>query len=465
MRSSGSDCTCRIQAVLIGLEGEISRRSGTIREGAAGSVRRIGRRIAESASIAGIVALAGCFPSPVDTAPTLASSDPFVRAPYVQNVAADAGTIIWMTREGSRDSLRYRTVEATSEGTESRGDSARWHWAATEDRGRGVRAARITDLLAGTRIEYEVFADGISSDIHEFRSAPPPGLTGPVRVLLFGDSGWGSEGQIDLARRMERLEWDLSIHVGDIAYNDGSETDFTDRHFRVYRRMLAGQPFFPSVGNHDVRADAGASYDRAFDWPGRDSGRRYYAFRWGTVLFLALDTSSRTADVEGLWTGTGPQYAWLEERLRSASADPTVEWTIVFGHHPPYSHAVGISGHGQNRDLRRNLTPLFDRYGVDLVASGHDHHYERFHAVREGRPVPDGCGPVYIVQGAGGASRYARDVDSSQFTAFASRAYSFTELTVDGDRLRGRTIGTDGAAIDEFVIRPYSGPGGSGCED
>ncbi|MCL7984452.1 MAG: metallophosphoesterase [marine benthic group bacterium] len=428
-------------------------------------MRRIGRRIAISTSIAGFALVAGCFPSPVDTAPTVASSDSFVRAPYVQNVSQDAGTIVWMTGEGSRDSFRYRTVDSTGEGAQSRGDSIRWRSVAIEDRGRGVRAARVAGLPAGAAIEYEVLTEGISSGIHSFRTAPIPGPAGSVRVLLFGDSGWGSEGQIELAGRMERLESDLSIHVGDIAYNDGSETDFTERHFRVYRRMLAGQPFFPSVGNHDVRADAGASYDRAFDWPGRDAGRRYYAFRWGTVLFLALDTSSKTADVEGLWAGTGPQFDWLEGQLRAASVDSTVEWTIVFGHHPPYSHAVGISGHGQNRDLRRNLTPLFDRYGVDLVASGHDHHYERLRPVREGRPVPDGCGPVYIVQGAGGASRYARHVDSSQFTAFASRAYSFTELTVEGDRLRGRTIGTDGDVIDQFLIRPYAGPDTSGCGD
>ncbi len=465
MRSSSFVSKCRIQAVPDGSSGGNSRRSGTFRECAVESVRRIGRRLVAPASIAGFAVVTGCFPSPVDTASTVASSDPFVRSPYVQNITSDAGTVVWMTREGSPDSLRYRTVDSMAAGSESSSDSTRWRWAAIEDRGRGARAARLTGLPAEAVVEYEVLAEGVSSGVHAFRSAPSPGFAGPVRVLLFGDSGWGSEGQIDLARRMERMEWDLSIHVGDIAYNDGSETDFTERHFRVYRRMFAGVPFFPSVGNHDVRADAGDSYDRAFDWPGRDTGRRYYAFRWGAVLFLALDTSSRTADVDGLWAGTGPQFTWLEEQLQKASADSTVEWTIVFGHHPPYSHAVGIKGHGQNRSLRRNLTPLFDRYGVDLVASGHDHHYERFLAVRDGRLVPDGCGPIYMVQGAGGASRYARHVDSSQFTAFASRAYSFTELTFEGDRLRGRTIGTDGAVIDQFTIRPYAGPEAAGCGD
>ena len=29
--------------------------------------------------------------------------------------------------------------------------------------------------------------------------------------------------------------------------------------------------------------------------------------------------------------------------------------------------------------------PLFDKYGVDLVVCGHEHHYERSHPIR-GRP-------------------------------------------------------------------------------
>jgi 3',5'-cyclic AMP phosphodiesterase CpdA len=339
-----------------------------------------------------------------------------------------------------------------------------WREADVEDRGRGVREAILTDLPASTAVQYEVNPGGSWSGVQTFQTAPPIGEARPVRVLLFGDSGWGSREQVQLAGRMDRMEWDLAMHVGDIAYNDGSEVDFTERHFKVYRRLLARVPFFPSVGNHDVRADSGTSYDRAFDWPDDGSGRRWYSFQWGDVLFVALDTSSGTEAVADLWSGKGEQHDWLQSTLEAAHRDSTVQWTVVFGHHPPYSHAVGISGHGPNRDLRRALSPLFDRYGVDLVASGHDHHYERLRAIRGGRPVSDGCGPVYMVQGAGGASRYARDVGTSEFTAFSSREFSFTELVFEGDRVRGRTIGADGGVLDEFTLRPFAGPETTACD-
>jgi len=439
---------------------ETSRRSGTFGPAVAGSLRRIGRNAAPAVSLLLLTGLTGCLPSPVETAPTASPAAPFVRAPYVQIPGPDAASIVWMTSAESADSVRYRKVEPAA------GDEkTAWRRADIEDRGRGVWRARLRDLPAASAIEYEVFAGSASAGVDSFHTAPDSRPAEPVRVLLFGDSGWGSEEQVQLARQMERMPWDLSIHVGDIAYYDGSEVDFTERHFKVYRRMLAEVPFFPSVGNHDVRADGGASYDRAFDWPEAEPGERYYAFRWGSIQFVALDTSSDTPDVDDLWVGKGRQFAWLESTLRTASRDTTVDWIVVFGHHPPYSHAVGISGHGPNRDLRVSLPPLFERYGVDLVASGHDHHYERFRSIREGRPVPDGCGPVYVIQGAGGASRYARDVASSQFSAAASRAFSFTELVFAGDRIRGRTIGTEGGVIDAFTLRPYDGPEASGCDD
>jgi 3',5'-cyclic AMP phosphodiesterase CpdA len=225
----------------------------------------------------------------------------------------------------------------------------------------------------------------------------------------------------------------------------------------VYARTLEATPFYPSVGNHDVRADGGRPYDGAFLWPEPFAGVRYYTFRWGRIQFVSVDTSSKTADVEGLRKGTGRQLEWLEGVLREASADSTVDWIIMFQHHPLYSHAIGISGHDLDRSLRAVLLPLYERYGVDLVTAGHDHHYERTWPVREGRRVQDGCGPVHVLSGGGGGSRYARDITSTKLLATAQRVYEYVELTVGTDRIRGRTIDRDGQVVDDFTVRRYDG--------
>ena len=397
---------------------------------------------------AGVLGLAACYPGPVDPVGVPLAPPPFVRAPYLQQITDSSASILWMSRPGSADSAWYRVPEV---------DSA-WTRLRVQDHRHGTRRADLAALPAAGTVEYVVSAGGTRTGPHAFGTAPVEGSQpGTIRVLLFGDSGWGSPEQVDLARRMERAQWDLSIHVGDIAYNDGAETEFTERHFRVYARTFDATPFYPSVGNHDLRADGGRSYDGAFLWPEPFPGARYYAFRWGRIQFVSLDTSSRTEDVSGLREGRGRQLEWLEGILRSASADSTVDWIIAFQHHPLYSHAIGISGHELDRNLRAVLLPLYERYGVDLVAAGHDHHYERTWPVRDGRRVRDGCGPVHVLSGGGGASRYARDITSTPLLATAQRVYQYVELTVGADRIRGRTIDRDGQVVDEFAVRRYDG--------
>jgi hypothetical protein len=41
---------------------------------------------------------------------------------------------------------------------------------------------------------------------------------------------------------------------------------------------------------------------------------------------------------------------------------------------------------GADRGIREEWVPLFDRYGVDLVVCGHEHHYERSHPIRGQQP-------------------------------------------------------------------------------
>lgn len=407
-----------------------------------------------AALVLGLAALAGaCAPGPGVPAGVEPPPRPFERTPYVQAVRPDRAVVMWrMATPDASSRLRYRVGGGSWRRAEVR-----------RGRGRDRRVA-LEDLPPATEVEFTVAAgDGAELGPHRFRTAPSDTSDAPVEVLAFGDSGWGSDAQTELARLMRERRWGLAVHVGDIAYPEGSEDDFTVRHFRVYRPLFARVPFFPSPGNHDVRARGGGPYDGAFRWPGAGEGRRYYAFRWGRTQFVTLDTSTDSA-AAALAEPEGPERRWLEETLASAARDTTLAWTVVFTHRPLYSQATGFSGHGADRRLRRALEPLFLEHGVDVVLTGHDHHYERSRPVRRGEPVPPGCGPVYFVTGGGGATRFARAITPEGPAARVSRDHHFLALSLGVDGGSGEAVGRDGEAVDRFRLEPYD-PTDESCPD
>jgi hypothetical protein len=133
------------------------------------------------------------------------------------------------------------------------------------------------------------------------------------------------------------------------------------------------------------------------------------------------------------------QRDWLRRRLRESTAT----WQIVAFHHPAYT-CGGYLGHP---GVLSRWVPLFERHGVDLVLSGHDHNYQRF---REHNGVR------YVVHGGGGAPLYSiRSCPGSypsRRVALAKRGFLY--LVAGADSLRGRAVAPSGAVVDEFSLRP-----------
>ncbi|MEZ4369126.1 MAG: metallophosphoesterase [Kofleriaceae bacterium] len=135
------------------------------------------------------------------------------------------------------------------------------------------------------------------------------------------------------------------------------------------------------------------------------------------------------------------QTAWLERELVAARQDPAIDHIFVVMHHPPYS----VSLHGGQRDLRERWTPLFERYGVAAVFSGHDHVYSR--------AVVGGV--QYVVSGGGGAPLYPRSPRASAIDKEAVQTFErvnhYVRVRVHGPQIELAAIRIDGTVIEALA--------------
>jgi 3',5'-cyclic AMP phosphodiesterase CpdA len=110
----------------------------------------------------------------------------------------------------------------------------------------------------------------------------------------------------------------------------------------------------------------------------------WYAFTAGAVRVVSIANDDvcyqdgGDSYVRGY--SAGRQKAWLQAELAQARGDPEIDWIVVCMHQVAISTADKFNG--ADLGVREEWSPLFDRYGVDLVVCGHEHHYERSHPLR-----------------------------------------------------------------------------------
>lgn len=246
-----------------------------------------------------------------------------------------------------------------------------------------------------------------------------------VRFAVIGDSGTGGRQQYEVAQQMEayrqKVNFDFVIMLGDNIYGGHSPADFTRKFEVPYKPLLdAGVKFYASLGNHDNPDD-----ERLYK-PFNMGGQRYYFFKKGDVAFFALDSNYMDP----------AQLSWVEQNLRDSQA----KWKICFFHHPLYSDG---KSHGPDMDLRARLAPIFQRYGVNAVFSGHEHVYERM------RPENN---TYYFILGNSGKLMTHDFRQSSNLIKGFDTDRSFMLVEISGDKLYYQTISRTGITIDSGMV-------------
>lgn len=102
----------------------------------------------------------------------------------------------------------------------------------------------------------------------------------------------------------------------------------------------------------------------------------YYSFNYQNVHFLAMATAKNSIIP---YQNGSEQYNFLQEDLRNAHNNKSIDWIIVYTFRPLYS---SVTVHYGEDILAKTYHTLFDRYGVDIVLQAHNHNYQRTFPLR-----------------------------------------------------------------------------------
>lgn len=427
------------------------------------------------------------------------------RGPYLQLATTSSIHIVWRTRAPGVPEVRWGksakeltgslkaeaiTVRRTeAEGGTTAGAAPLFSAPA----GTFQYEAKITGLDPDARYHYSILSDGAvispADEAHTFRTLPGADTTRPLNFWVVGDSGTGHRMQLKVHTAMRDYlkaagrTLDGYLHVGDMAYGAGLDSEFQGYFFESYQQTLQETVCWPAMGNHEGRTSKGnkgtgvGPYYDAYICPmaGEAGGvpsrtEAFYSFDIGGVHFICLNSHDLARDPEAAMA------QWLRSDLEKAKAD----WIIAFFHHPPYTKGSHDSDKEEQLvEMRKFILPILETGGVDLVLTGHSHIYERSMLIDgaydtpttaaghvlddgDGRPSGDGAyqkppglnpnkGAVQIVTGNGGTS-LARKDSPHPVMKVSIMEFGSVLLTVNKTRLIAGMLNVDGKVTDSFEI-------------
>lgn len=368
-------------------------------------------------------------------------------------------TLTWSNDPRTTQTISWRTASTTEPGWVEYRESGKKQGhkvtAVVEAMPGGLgslHSVTLTGLQPNTQYQYQVESGKQQSERYTFTTAPREGTA--FSFLVFGDSQsydykvWGKTLQQAYAAHPYAA---FMVNVGDLVDVGQSETEWQGW-FEGAKGVLEQLPLVPVVGNHETYTSQRvfsmpiyftAQFKLPKNGPNGLQGQ-VYSFDYGDVHFSVLDTQlgeERQFVPEMLnW-----QKAWLEKDLYLTRK----KWKVVLMHRPLYSNN---SGGGE--ELRKVFLPLFDKYQVDVVFSGHDHVYARTAPLIGGVPGPEGRGTIYVATGRSGTKFYpkaaAKVTDVFFYNPQSGPIYLSVEVATN--RFHVQALTSDGKLLEEWEL-------------
>lgn len=328
---------------------------------------------------------------------------------------------------------------------------------------RYVCYATLPDLEPCTRYRFKVVANGTESEVRTFRTA---GDKGPWNFVAFTDFQHRENPvTLPLIQMMKEMASpELVICSGDHIDVAGNEYEWS---FILDNDIFRDFVYAASPGDHAYWAcdqvnggypqyDFPYTFNHLFKFPENgapSSPNSTYWFHYNDILFVALDMNN--SDIAS-GARFDEQVRWFEETLDRLEG--TYRYLVVFEHKSIFGSEVIDPVVG--RELRPQWYPVFSKYRVDLVLSGHDHIYSRTLALDGDKPAEDpSMGTYYLDMGSSGDKRRPLDESLTESPRYA-KVMDLKELgqscacniEVDDSCMKVTVYNQDRQIVDGFTI-------------
>ncbi|WP_018962518.1 purple acid phosphatase family protein [Coprothermobacter platensis] len=300
---------------------------------------------------------------------------------------------------------------------------------------------RLSDLRPGTQYFYQVGNTDRKTFTTPLLSSTNTGTLVTFAVGSDFHYGGADEDSKERTQGLKTISNDSNINMffmnGDIV-DLGMTNKYWTRFFNDVNANMT-TPIVPVLGNHDTLIGGLYHFEHYF-YPKQvsieDGNPLYHRIDVGNVHFLVLEVLWGTEEF------TPSQKQWLESELKSI---PQQDWVIVISHCFYYSSGDVETGRewSDHVDTTKQISPLFEKYHVDLVISGHNHHME----------LLSKDGVTYALDGVmGGGLPAPRTIISRYSKWLYADSRGFLEVVVKPNQAELIFKKDDGQVIQHFVI-------------
>ena len=239
-------------------------------------------------------------------------------------------------------------------------------------------------------------------------------------IVIYGDSRTNHDIHKKVVAAILKEKPIMVFHTGDLVFNGKMKSQWANFN-SIISGITTTAKFYPCYGNHELKSKLITDY---YKLP--NEGKWYTVDTLG-IHFIVLDNSAK-------YGKKSAQYKWLENDLQNNHS----KFTIVVMHYPPFTTTKHAPS---SKKPRKKLVPLFEKYKVDAVFTGHVHAYEKSFV----------NGIYYITTGGGGAPLISQ-ISKSEYCKMFVKNYNFCKLWVESNILNVQAMDTASSIIDKFQI-------------